>query len=563
MERFLRHAALVAAVASNAIAVAQDRVVDTVHNLSASGPGQVRAATEGQVCIFCHAPHNTSGLRPLWNRELPTANYLIYQSSTLDAQPGQPTGASKLCLSCHDGTIALGQVLSRGERIRMVGGDFLPAGLSNLGTDLSDDHPISFHYGSGLAASDRQLLDPATLPPSVRLDAAGELQCTSCHDPHNNTHGDFLVLRQQFGELCRACHEMTGWSEGAHQRSSAQLGAATAGDWPFSSVAENACRACHRSHAAAGKERLLIHENEEDNCLSCHGSQGPGKNVLADLNKLSAHDPRRYLGEHDPAEGALVSGEHVECADCHNPHAAASQAPQQAYVPIGETMREVKGVSIGGAPLDRSNNEYEVCFRCHADTAVQVRRKIFRQSETSNLRLKFGPGNPSYHPVVQSVAGMPSPSLVPGFGPGAMIRCTDCHNSDTGRQAGGVDGPHGSIYDFLLAENYTTRDDTVESSFEYALCYKCHERSSILGDESFPLHSTHLEGNTPCSACHDPHGISLTRPTTSNHTHLINFDVLIVRPLNGLMRFRDDGEGAGSCTLTCHGVDHNDLGYRR
>ena len=71
------------------------------------------------------------------------ANYRIYQSSTFDAPASQPTGASKLCLSCHDGTIALGRVLSRADRIRMVGGDFMPAGLTNLGTDLSDDHPVS------------------------------------------------------------------------------------------------------------------------------------------------------------------------------------------------------------------------------------------------------------------------------------------------------------------------------------------------------------------------------------------------------------------------------------
>lgn len=185
---------------------AQDRVSETVHNLSVSGPGTIRALSEQQVCIFCHAPHNTSGLRPLWNRDVPSTSYRIYQSSTLNARPGQPTGASKLCLSCHDGTIALGSVLSRADRIRMSGGEFMPAGLSNLGTDLSDDHPISFFYTSGLAASDGQLADPHTLPREVRLDAAGELQCTSCHDPHSNANGKFLVMPNEYGALCTSCH---------------------------------------------------------------------------------------------------------------------------------------------------------------------------------------------------------------------------------------------------------------------------------------------------------------------------------------------------------------------
>jgi hypothetical protein len=54
----------------------------------------------------------------------------------------------------------------------MSGGDFIPAGLTHLGTDLSDDHPVSFFYTSGLAASDRQLKSPAGLPSEVRLDAS-------------------------------------------------------------------------------------------------------------------------------------------------------------------------------------------------------------------------------------------------------------------------------------------------------------------------------------------------------------------------------------------------------
>ena len=58
----------------------QDRISETVHNLSVSGPGLVRAESEQQVCIFCHAPHNTGGMRPLWNREFSQANYTIYQS---------------------------------------------------------------------------------------------------------------------------------------------------------------------------------------------------------------------------------------------------------------------------------------------------------------------------------------------------------------------------------------------------------------------------------------------------------------------------------------------------
>lgn len=198
-EHGVRCLLLIGALCCGPLAWAQDRVSETAHNLSASGTGRIRGHSENQVCLFCHTPHNASGMPPLWNRGSPRSSYRIYQSSTLDAKPGQPAGSSKLCLSCHDGTIALGSVLSRGERIRMAGGEFMPAGLTNLGTNLSDDHPISFHYTSGLAAADRQLADPRGLPPEIQLDEAGRLQCTTCHNPHKNPHGKFLVRCAEFG----------------------------------------------------------------------------------------------------------------------------------------------------------------------------------------------------------------------------------------------------------------------------------------------------------------------------------------------------------------------------
>ena len=547
------------------VAIAQQRVVDTVHNLSSSGPGDIRAESEEQVCIFCHAPHSTGGERPLWNRAYSVASYTIYQSSTFDASPGQPTGSSKLCLSCHDGTIALGAVLSRMDRIRMVGGDYMPAGLSHLGTDLSDDHPISFHYTSGLAASDGQLNNPAALPEEVPLDDDGQLQCTSCHDAHHNRYRKFLTQSDEYGELCIICHAMDGWNSSSHETSNVSITNASNGDWPYQTVAQNACRSCHRSHTAGGRERLLIFEAEEENCLNCHDGSAAEHDITSQINKTSAHDPRLYLGLHDPVETLAGGQPHVECVDCHNPHASAP-ATDMGYVPIGGTMAKIPGITSGGAYVPESQFEYEVCYRCHGDSPVVSETQIPRQVSQPNLRLKFAPSAISTHPVVVANMNQDTVSLDPSITLGALIRCTDCHNNDSGPRVGGAgpDGPHGSIYDYLLERNYTVRDDTPESSFEYAMCYKCHQRSSILGNQSFPYHATMIQqANAPCSACHDPHGVSSTAGTGSDHTHLINFDTTIVRPLTstGQLRFSDDGRFVGSCTLTCHGRDHDNQEY--
>ncbi|UCF93513.1 MAG: hypothetical protein JSW39_04945, partial [Desulfobacterales bacterium] len=111
----------------------------------------------GQICLPCHTPHNAeSDAAPLWNHELSVATYNLYSSPSLDAAVGQPTGASKLCLSCHDGTVA----------VDSFGGDSGTIFISAFGadvdltTDLSNDHPISFTYDNALATTDPGLFDP-------------------------------------------------------------------------------------------------------------------------------------------------------------------------------------------------------------------------------------------------------------------------------------------------------------------------------------------------------------------------------------------------------------------
>ncbi len=556
---------LVLAVALSGTVGAQQRIADTVHNLSVSGPGLLNSPTEDQVCVFCHAPHNTSGSRPLWNRQSSAASYSIYQSSTLDAQPGQPTGSSKLCLSCHDGTIALGEVLSRTNPIPVGGGGPLPAGHTNLGTDLSNDHPVSFVYSSSLSNADAKIRPPTALPLGFRLDQNSELQCTTCHTPHDNTFGHFLVRDPEFGALCNSCHQRPFWNTASHSTSSASVLGAS-GSWPYATVESNACRSCHQPHNAPGSVRLLRDSTEEGNCLNCHGGQVAAHNIQATINKPARHDPTSFSGIHDAAESNEVGAPHVECSDCHNPHAVAPpDLSSIGSTTLGGTLRGARGVTASGTPIDDVNNEFEVCFRCHGDNAVNIAGTIPRLAPSTNLRLDFNPSNESFHPVVTGLSGVSVPSLKPGIAPGTQIRCTDCHNNDQSRRFGGTgaDGPHGSLFDFLLRSNYTTTSPNAESAYEYALCYQCHDRQSILHDDSFKEHSKHLDEDVACSACHDPHGVSGTTGTGSSHTHLINFDTRYVfpHPQTGELKFVDQGFRKGSCTLLCHGETHTDEDY--
>jgi predicted CXXCH cytochrome family protein len=544
-------------------------IATTKHNLSISGPGPIQSTTEQEICIYCHAPHRastTSGV--LWNREDSTATYTQYQSSSLLATIGQPTGASKLCLSCHDGTIALGKLVSRQTEIPFAGGiRFLPEGDTKLGTDLSDDHPVSFVYDESLAIDNGELASPSILTNTVKLDQSGELQCTACHDPHEDSYGQFLVRPNNFSELCVACHTRTDWTFSAHATSVAIWSQTGPDPWPsteYTTVAENACRNCHAPHNAGEPERLLNYIAEEDNCLTCHNGNVAATDIESELLKQFGHKVQDFTRIHDAAEDATIfMSNHVECADCHNPHRAngnVASAPVVAGSQLG-----VAGVTASGLVKAEANFQYEICYKCHAGNNVKSFVPITRQHAQINTRLEFDLANPSFHPV-EGIGNNPNvPSLISPYSETSIVYCTDCHNSDSSTASGGPgpDGPHGSVYSPILEQNYTTLDNTGESSFEYALCYKCHDRDSIRSNDSFDEHDKHVRGeDAPCSACHDPHGVSATQGNSFNNSHLINFDLNIVSPNSrGLLMFEDLGTFRGQCYLSCHGEDHDPKEY--
>ncbi len=538
----------------------------TRHNFSISGPGLIKSIFEKRVCIFCHAPHNARGDIPyLWNRQDSTVNYTTYQSSTLYSIIGQPTGASKLCLSCHDGTIALGAVVSEQQEIPFVGGiRFFPDILTKIGTDLSDDHPISFVYDSSLANNNIELVQPLSLPPQVKLDSNQQMQCTTCHDPHDNTYDNFLVMPNDSSFLCITCHLKTGWDLSSHSTSNAMWNGSGTNPWPnltYHTVAENGCENCHTPHKAAGHERLLNFMFEEDNCLVCHNGNVATTDIAVEITKTYKHAVQNYADEHDPLED-FVSGfvpTHVECLDCHNPHISNANTSPGAPQVSGATYG-ASGIDTSGQMIAVAVNQYEICYKCHADNNVLSSVPIARDIQQLNTELEFDSSNPSFHPIESQGFNLNVPSLILPLTTTSIIFCTDCHNNDNST---GPKGPHGSNNQYLLEENYTTQDFTVESPANYALCYKCHDRASILGNNSFSKHSIHIvTANTPCSACHDAHGISSTQGNSINNNHLINFDLTIVQTdSQGRRRFEDTGTLSGQCFLNCHGNAHEPRVY--
>ena len=300
-------------------------------------------------------------------------------------------------------------------------------------------------------------------------------------------------------------------------------------------------------------------------CISCHGTGNAVPQGLSTLtiklkdltkefvknyrhpvfDKRGIHSAREVLPETNPS-----APRHAECADCHSPHFVSGANP----------FAGLKGKRVGNfiAPITK---EFELCYLCHAESANLPLK-------STNKRAEFNTNNASYHPVEAEGKNLAVVSLLRPYrekktaaNDVSVLKCGDCHGSD---DANAPRGPHGSKYEGLLVDNFATGDGIQESSYAYAICYRCHKRSSIMGNESFPLHSRHIAGErnfkgggTSCHTCHSSHG-------SAENRYLIRFNrEYVSESSTGKLKFVEKGTYAfhGECWLTCHGVDHNPKSY--
>lgn len=277
-------------------------VVESRHNMGSTGVHYKADNTQGgadmeinrmgiggtsEVCIFCHTPHHGSTNAPLWNKgNQGSSSYTTYGTTVAGTTVTGGIGAATLaCLSCHDGvntfdtivnwpgksgvgtndyagTTDMGWIFTEDGNTKA---DIMTSGRLNLGTDLSNDHPVSIVYSPTTKASLRPL---ATVISSIHMTnseftgndktrsrfftenlwAVGgvisetatisdllrnnKVECSSCHDPHFKNQSwdevamtwasqpggleagsadmDGLFLRRVGGNslsgVCRTCH---------------------------------------------------------------------------------------------------------------------------------------------------------------------------------------------------------------------------------------------------------------------------------------------------------------------------------------------------------------------
>ena len=181
-------ALIVATILAQAFVAAQTPTTDVLgmHNLTQAS-GASAYSSGGLGCTFCHAPHSGLGaISPLWNQKLSQATYTPYTSTTYVEQGNtQPTLGitSSLCLSCHDGTVGVGQSYAYGKL--PVTGSL--KGMDSFSSNLTGSHPFSLR----LPMKDAANLVASLVSKGVTADPTGavklingNIECTSCHSPH-------------------------------------------------------------------------------------------------------------------------------------------------------------------------------------------------------------------------------------------------------------------------------------------------------------------------------------------------------------------------------------------
>ena len=513
-------------------------VTRTKHNLSSVSPDQILSSATAprpgtsreifspettEICVFCHTPHGASSVAtsllraPIWNRNLSEANYQLYDqvwSRSFEGKlhPGAPTGFSRLCLSCHDGTIALGalrnapgsggfrQDLTQNPPLQMeyaqgVSAPFpfgsIPEGSGTatgntrrLGIDLKNDHPISFVYDNALAGVDKELTlpgNPPAKPAEERSYPAGigpmrrydgetlgrfdSIQCTSCHNPHQVNYPKFLRAnwlqnaQEHPGEqiICVFCHDKPGWIESTHA-----VATAVRNTYPDNG----------QSDPTRGYDFDGAHSVREYACRSCHDPH-------------TAQGAKRLHREGVDTPGGMDAIENT-CYLCHAPNTAAIPT---FFAPAGDptTPSNTRFLTGSGRPAPDVFTQFAKDSNLGGrGSAMNLRlaqghEPVFTSYPREGVELN-SPFQPPFNKFAAgSGAGGTPPSLDPSPDP-RHVECVDCHNPHQVVASNRLKGMRGITYNGLVVghdsqETGCQPGPCNREPYVFEVCFRCHGNS--------------------------------------------------------------------------------------
>lgn len=391
--------------------------------------------------------------------------------------------------------------------------------------------------------------------------------CARCHRDHTGKNGNILPNAPAQSNLCFGCHDGTG----SNKNISSQYTGVPANDSSTSSFYSHAATTAPTNHTAA--------KNEE------------------------------FRG---------VLNRHNECSDCHNSHsadAALATSSASGWRASG-ALKNITGVGVTNGAAGTTPTftwkasityEYELCLKCHSayTTLLSYTKESYKKTDKG---LEFNPANPSFHPIegagknatakmTTNLSGT-SPYKLWTFTTGSVVRCVNCHgdyrlaNPASPPAAGARLAPHASQNRGNLMNNLRDRvlksRNQAYSAADFALCYQCHAEAPFVdtsgnprNDTDFRFHGYHIrmisnnpgnggastdidtasagQGNAICSECHyRVHGQGANARGNSAGTHLVNFAPNVVNNGNGQLQWNGT---TYTCSLRCHGADHNAENY--
>jgi len=450
--------------------LAPDRISDitnTKHNFASGGgialpTGQqrdLRAVSQNETCVFCHTPHfaNKISGAPLWNRQLSNATYTPYTSSSMQATPapGAPGGSSKLCLSCHDGTLAIGAVnVANGQGMGVeskhgAGGDGkfttsdspsgrlkLPDSIAaketptqfdmrgtragqiqdgrgaetgytpNLDRDLTNDHPISFVYNAALASAtgEKELYAPGDLTGDGKAIVANRISSNQAGGALSQITRPALPLESGKVE-CGTCHDPHIRGTGADEAVNVKFlrlnrfqKSTPSPEGVFSMAGDINCVACHKKSGWSG---------------SAHANRAVATHRYTD----SAADTREF------PRGSTVW--EASCLNCHDNHTVSGAR---------RLLRE--GTDSLVTPKSGGNAaQEETCYQCHTNIAATVLQSgaqavaDIKTAFESQTHMPIKTADTETHDVISADLEEPRAKLgASGNLANRHVECSDCHN---------------------------------------------------------------------------------------------------------------------------------------
>lgn len=380
------------------------------------------------------------------------------------------------------------------------------------------------------------------------------------------------------------------------------------------------CATCHSTHSSSSLA-LIKAPDQSAQCATCHGAAGLGgaADTASQFAQGQPNDEqtRSYYSHDLTAAGHRLAGDdeftgrlnrHSQCADCHDPHSVSKAAP------YGTAGVAVTNGPAGTAPayerVATITAEYQLCLTCHSGATQQLPNDPARPSrDRTDLGVALNPNNRSYHPVeapgrnqsqkmADSLAGTSRYKLW-DLTTADTVRCVMCHTSGTTPAGTATDATlpvHASENRAILVRPYESRTlsakGTVYDPAGFALCLTCHAETPYMNRSgagaqtatNFDFHGLHTsgiatrgsggtdidtagagQGNARCAECHfRSHGPSDTPGDQRlSGDGLVTFSPNVTRSVSmagSPVTFVKTATG-GTCTLTCHGKDHQSVGY--